>query len=123
MISTRSLNRVRLESDESQLPMPCARKVGSTRDSFPKLNCPGAAKQEEFRTGMPDITLRASEPAVDLSQSALTLGRMVPAPKRVARSLGAELDIASGKPLANVVIPLNCHPATSLSAIPEAFER
>src|SRR5271165_7119419 len=107
----------------SQLLMPCARRVGSTRGSFPRAKGPGAAKHAGLTTEAPVCALETIEPETDLSQPATTLGRIVPAPKRDDKKLGAALVIASGNPLANVVIPVSFQPDTNLSATPVTFGR
>src|SRR5271157_3836075 len=50
---TRSLTGVSFDSEISQLSMPNARRVGSTRGSFPRANGPGAAKHAGLRTEVP----------------------------------------------------------------------
>src|ERR1700720_1671744 len=120
---TCSLKRVRLDTDQSQLLMPSARSVGSTRDSFPKLNDPGAAKHAAFTTDVPYLTASRIEPAADLLHPATTSGRSVPAPNSVDKSFGATVVIANGNPLAKVVIPLTLHPDAILSATPATFDK
>src|ERR1700723_1389162 len=100
--------------------MPCA---GSMRGSLPRANGPGAAKHDGLMTEVPAIALRTIEPPTDFSQPPTTSGRIAPAPKRVESSFGAALVIASGNPLANVVIPATFHPETSLSDMPVTFGR
>src|SRR5208337_4860341 len=120
---TRSLTGVSFDSEISQLLMPCARRVGSTRGSLPRANGPGAAKHAGLRTEVPNVALVTIEPATDLLQPATTSGRIVPAPKREDKTFGAALVIARGNPLAKVVIPASFHPETSFSAMPVAFGR
>src|ERR1700720_1173513 len=103
--------------------MPCARSVGSTRDSLPRLNGSGVVKHAAFTTGFPALTLWTIEAPTDLSQPGTTLGRIVPAPKNVAMLFGAALIIPNGNPLANVVIPVTDHPETSLSASPASARK
>src|SRR5271166_2326334 len=103
--------------------MPRARRVGSTRGSLPRAKGPGAAKHAGLTTEAPVCALETIEPPTDLSQPAKTLGRIVPAPKRDDKKLGAALVMASGNPLANVVIPVSLQPDTSLSVSPLTLAR
>src|SRR5271165_6834605 len=107
----------------SQLLMPCARRVGSTRGSLPRAKGPGAAKHAGLRTELPICAAVTIEPPTDLSHPATTLGRIVPAPKREDKTFGAALVIARGNPLAKVVMPASFHPETSFSAMPVTFGR
>src|ERR1700730_10668217 len=117
---TRSVNGVSFVTEKSQVFIPCARKVGSTRDSLPRLNGPGAAKHAAFMTEVPAVRWLRIEPLADSLHPGRTLGRIVPAPKYVDRSFGAALMMDMGKPLASVVIPLTVQPDTSLLATPVA---
>src|SRR5580698_6289678 len=62
----------------SQLSIPPARSVGSTRDSFPKPKSLGAVKQAGLNQAIPPAVVTCEVP---LAQPDTTFGRRTPIPK------------------------------------------
>src|ERR1700723_3211099 len=62
----------------SQLLIPWPRRLGSTRDSFPKPKFAGAVKQAGLIQAIPPVSFTC---AVPLAHPPTTLGRKVPIPR------------------------------------------